>query len=99
LRLDGNKTEPGYPNIQDLFIVEEQRSRGLGKQLIQECEKIAQENGYGKISVAVNPTLNPRAQSLYKSLGYKGVGKKLYLDGIYDGDEDWVLDLVKEFKV
>jgi len=98
LRLDGNETEPDYPNIQDLFIAQEQRSKGLGRQLIQECESIARKKGYTKISVAVNPTLNYRAQVLYESLGYVSLGKKPYLDGVYDGDEDWVIDLVKELK-
>ncbi len=98
LRLKGNETEPGYPNMQDLYIVENKRSQGLGKQLIQKCEQIAKEKGYEKISVAVNPTLNPRAKSLYEKLGYKDVGRESYLDGVYDGDEDWVIDLVKIFK-
>jgi len=95
LQFNGNETEPGYPNMQDLFIAEELRNKGLGQKLIQECERIAKEKSYHKISVAVNPTLNLRAKTLYERLGYVDIGTKPYLDGVYDSDEDWVIDMVK----
>lgn len=48
------------------------------------------------MSLAVNPNLNPKAKMLYERLGYTQTKTALYLDGIYDGDEDWVIDMVKE---
>jgi ribosomal protein S18 acetylase RimI-like enzyme len=96
LRIQGSETELGYPNMQDLYIAEDNRSHGLGSQLIKECEQIAKEKGYEKMSVAVNPTLNLPAKHLYERLGYRDIGRMPYLDGVYDGDEDWVIDMVKE---
>ena len=96
LKMYGTTSEPDYPNMNDLYVAEEKRNKGLGSKLIREAEKIVQEKGYTKISLAVNPTLNPKAKALYERLGYKQTDTELYLDGIYDGDEDWVIDMVKE---
>ena len=32
---------------------------------------------------------------LYQKLGYTSLGNEPYLDGVYNGVEDWVIDLVK----
>jgi ribosomal protein S18 acetylase RimI-like enzyme/fructosamine-3-kinase len=95
LKLTGNETQPGFPNMQDVYVLEKQRGKGLGKKLIEECERISKDKGYKKISVAVNPTLNHRAKFLYERLGYKDTGDSPYLDGVYDGEEDWAIDMVK----
>jgi hypothetical protein len=36
-----------------------------------------------------------RARALYERLGYVATGENSYLDDVYDGDEDWVIDLEK----
>lgn len=95
LKLHGIPTESDYPNINDLYVAEEERDKGFGSMLIQEAERIVKEKGYAKISVAVNPTLNFKAKALYERLGYHQTRTKSYLDGVYDGDEDWVVDMVK----
>lgn len=96
LRLEGMETEPGFPNINDLHVLEERRNEGIGTKLLSEAEKQMKERGYTKISLAVNPTLNPNAKRLYEKLGYKQTETPTYLDGVYDGDEDWVVDMIKE---
>ena len=48
------------------------------------------------MGLAVNQTENPRAVKFYQRLGYKHDGGEKYLDGIYDGMEDWVIDMEKE---
>lgn len=96
LKYYGSPTEPHYPEMEDLFIKEELRSKGLGSVLIKECEKLAKERGFYEIGLGVNPTLNPRAKALYERFGYKDVGRKPYLSGVYNGTEDWTIDLVKE---
>lgn len=98
IRFNGTRTEPGYPNLQDLYVENDFRGKGLGTKIIQECEGLLKEKGYTKVGVQVNPTLNCKAHQLYEKLGYKDVGREPYLDGVYDGDEDWVIDLVKELK-
>lgn len=96
IKLQGIPTEEHYPNINDLYVSESYLNKGFGSQLIHTCERIAKEKGFNKISVAVNPTLNPKAQVLYERLGYKRTDTPTYLDGVYDGDEDWVVDMVKD---
>jgi hypothetical protein len=45
--------------------------------------------------LAVNPLLNVRARRLYERLGYRDTGHPAYVDGVSDGVEDWVIDMVK----
>lgn len=96
LKLSGTETEPGYPDINDLYVLEEKRGQGVGTKLIEAAEIHAKEKGFNKISLAVNPTLNPDAMRLYERLGYKQTETETYLDGVYDGDEDWVVDMTKD---
>lgn len=98
LKFYGTKKHPDYPEIEDLFIREDLRSRGIGTRLIEMCEKLAKEKGFNKIGLGVNPTLNPRAKALYERLGYKDLGEGLYCDAVYDGTEDWVFDMVKKLQ-
>ncbi len=92
----GSQTEPDYPNVQDLYVDEKQRNKGIGTQLIQEAERLAKEKGYKAISLAVNPTLNQQAKELYEKLGYKRTATEPYVDGVYNGVEDWCVDMVKD---
>ena len=96
LKLDGSATQPGHPVMDDLLVREGDRGRGLGTLLIAECERLTREHAFDKLGLAVNPFLNPRAKGLYERLGYCALGERPYLDGVYDGDEDWVIDMVKE---
>ena len=80
----------------DLYTKKEERNKGYGTLLIKECEKHAQAKGFIKIGLCVNPTLNPRVKSFYEGLGYKHDGRKSYIDGVYNGTRDWVVDLEKD---
>jgi phosphinothricin acetyltransferase len=95
LKMNGTAYEPDYPNMNDLYVSEEKRGMGIGSKLINEAERIAKEKGYSKVSLAVNPIFNPKAKALYERLGYHRTDTEPYLDGVYDGDEDWVIDMVK----
>jgi ribosomal protein S18 acetylase RimI-like enzyme len=95
LKWYGKETHLEYPDIEDLYINENQRRRGYGSILIQECEFRARQKGYAKIGMTVNPKENPIALNLYKNLGYKPTGEDAYIDGVYNGVEDWCIDLVK----
>ena len=68
LKLKGIETEPGYPNINDLYVKKERRREGIGTKLIAEVEKLTNEKGFNIISLAVNPNLNPKAKKLYERL-------------------------------
>jgi GNAT superfamily N-acetyltransferase len=90
----GTPMEP-YPNLEDLYVRGDRRSRGIGTELLSRSECLVREKGYTRVGLSVNPTLNPRAKALYERLGYRDVGGEPYLGGVYDGDEDWVIDMVK----
>ncbi|MFZ2199281.1 MAG: GNAT family N-acetyltransferase [Microgenomates group bacterium] len=95
LKYYGTKKYSDYPNMEDLFVDEKFRGQGVGTTLIKECENRAKEKGFTMIGLSVNPSLNKKAMSLYEKLGYTSLGNKPYLDGVYNGVEDWVIDLVK----
>ena len=92
----GKKTHPEYPDMQDLFVRSEHRDQGHGTRLISEVERMTKDRGHDRLGVAVNPEDNVSARRLYERLGYRHDGGKKYLDGVYDGYEDWVVDLEKQ---
>jgi [ribosomal protein S18]-alanine N-acetyltransferase len=95
LKFYGSETDPDYPNLEDLYVREDRRGSGIGSALLARSETLLREKGYGRVGLSVNPDLNPRAKALYQRLGYKDTGRDPYLGGVYDGDEDWVIDMVK----
>jgi ribosomal protein S18 acetylase RimI-like enzyme len=59
-----------YINVHDLIVLKEYRHLGIGRKLLEEVLKIAQESGYCKVNLEVRVD-NPNAQNLYKGLGFK----------------------------
>ncbi|MDO8487872.1 MAG: GNAT family N-acetyltransferase [bacterium] len=98
LKWGGKKTHPNYPDMEDLYTMESERGKGFGSQLVAECERLTKLKGLDKIGLAVNPTLNKPAKRLYEKLGYKPDGNPSYIDGVYDGVEDWCIDMEKSLK-
>lgn len=98
LKWHGKATHPEYPDMEDLFTREDQRGKGYGSKLISECERLAGEKRFKKIGLAANPDLNEHARKLYEKLGYKHDGGKGYVDGVYNGVEDWCIDMEKALK-
>jgi GNAT superfamily N-acetyltransferase len=95
IQWDGKPTAPAYPDLFDLYVHPDWRGNSFGTQILQACEQLARDEGHTKIGLAVNPELNPRAYHLYQRLGYYAINKEKYLDGVYNGVEDWVIDLEK----
>jgi GNAT superfamily N-acetyltransferase len=58
------------PQMTDLHIREDLRTRGLGTFLIHEIERLAQEAGHTEMFLGVDPEKNARAMALYKRLDY-----------------------------
>lgn len=96
LKLYGLKHLPDFPNIEDLSVRIDQRRKGIGTALINQCLKLTKEKGFNKVSIQVNAEPNCPAQIMYKKLGFKDIGTKPYIDGIYNGAKDWVIDMVKD---
>jgi GNAT superfamily N-acetyltransferase len=63
-------TTLGIPEIQDVFVLPEARGRGVGTQLSQAAERLAQERGHLHVSISAG-IANEGALRLYRRLGYR----------------------------
>ena len=59
----------GCAHVEDLFVMPERRSRGIGTRILARAEHLSLERGFKQIGLAVGID-NPRARSLYERLGY-----------------------------
>ncbi len=84
-------------NVEDLWVREDRRRQGVGVALMNEAERRSEDRHEASLWLAVNPTNEPAAR-LYERLGFSHDGGEPYLDGVYDGVEDWVIDMRKPFE-
>jgi GNAT superfamily N-acetyltransferase len=63
--------------LEDIFVLEEYRRRGIGKKLFDRVREIAKERGCGRIEFAVL-TWNKTAQRFYETLKAERLGWFLY---------------------
>jgi GNAT superfamily N-acetyltransferase len=62
-------THLALPEIQDVFVVPEQRRRGIATELTRAAEDEARNRGWDSISLGVSQNGNPQARRLYEQLG------------------------------
>lgn len=60
-------------HVEDLFVMPELRSQGIGTRILGHGERLAAERGFERIGLAVGID-NPRARALYERLGYVDTG-------------------------
>lgn len=96
LKWFGKATAPDYPDLEDVFVHPDYRGQGVAGKLVQEAESLAKKKGFKKIGLAVNPDPRCPAHKLYAKLGYKTVNGIKYVDGVYGGVKDWVVDMEKK---
>ncbi len=60
-------------HLEDLFVMPELRSQGIGRRILAQAEWLAAERDFSQISLAVGID-NPRARALYERLGYVDTG-------------------------
>ena len=60
-------------NLEDLFVMPELRSKGIGTQILSYGERLAAERRFARIGLAVGID-NLRARALYERLGYVDTG-------------------------
>lgn len=96
LHLSDHKYGGNHAQIEDLFVCRKSRNKGWGTLMLDYCENVARKAGKKHMWLAVNPEHNKSARRLYERLGYRNKGLGPYLDGVYDGFEDWVIDLEKK---
>jgi GNAT superfamily N-acetyltransferase len=58
------------PDIEDVFVLAELRSQGIGSQLLSFAEQLVIDHGYAHMGLSVAET-NESARCLYERLGYK----------------------------
>ena len=58
------------PDVEDIYVVESMRSKGIGRQILRSAECLVQQRGYRQIGLSVD-VRNTRAYRLYKQLGYR----------------------------
>ncbi len=80
------------PEIQDLFVLQEFRGKGLGRALVDNCEKIALKEGYKEIGIGVGMlSYYGTAQALYISMGYVPDGQGLTKDRKTIKEDDYIV--------
>jgi GNAT superfamily N-acetyltransferase len=67
-------THLALPEIQDVFVVPEQRRHGIATELTRAAEDEARTRGWHSISLSVSQDGNPQARRLYEQLGYRDAG-------------------------
>jgi ribosomal protein S18 acetylase RimI-like enzyme len=67
----------GCPDLQDIFVCPDFRSRGIGTRLLTAAEHLARLRGYGRVGMGVDIT-NTRARALYDRRGYRDAGSGEY---------------------
>ena len=60
-------------HVEDLFVMPEFRSQGIGTRILEHGEWMARKRGFERIGLAVGVD-NPRARALYERLGYVDTG-------------------------
>jgi GNAT superfamily N-acetyltransferase len=67
-------TRLGVPEVQDVYVLPERRSRGIATLLNHAAEEEARARGWDSISLSVSKEGNPVARRLYEWLGYIDAG-------------------------
>ena len=86
LQWDGSTDKPAAselgrcPDVEDLFVSPDYRSKGIGSMLLDFAESLASQQGYSRIGLGVSID-NPRARSLYERRRYRDSGLGEYATG------------------
>ena len=97
LKFNGKMSAPDYPDIEDLYVHRDFRRQSIATKLLEQCEQLVQEKGFAAVGLAASVKEDDAGRQLYRKLGYVETDTAPYVDGVYNGVEDWVIDLVKFF--
>jgi GNAT superfamily N-acetyltransferase len=92
------------PQLQDVFVPEEHRRRGIATELSRAAEALVRSRGYRRIALDVDVDSRP-ARALYERLGYREAGTPprhvqgtIMLRGKPFSYDAHLLDLVKDLE-
>lgn len=74
-----NIHEQPFGFMEDVFVDENFRSQGLGRKLIEELIKVAQQNNCYKL-IGTSRQARTKVHDLYRRLGFKDWGKEFRMD-------------------
>jgi len=97
------RVQEDFADIENLFVVEEHRSQGMGSMIIRKAEEEARNRRFGLLGLAVDPERNPRAHALYVRHGFSDVGLPPFdasgtwtdRDGKVHPYEEWCIYMTK----
>jgi GNAT superfamily N-acetyltransferase len=75
---NGLHEEP-FGFMEDVFVDEKFRSKGLGTELVEELIKVAKENNCYKL-IGTSRYARPKVHAWYERLGFKDQGKEFRMD-------------------
>ncbi len=61
-----------WASVDDIYVMPEHRSRGVGRELVRRCHEWADQRGADGVSLQV-AAANERARKLYQELGFREV--------------------------
>lgn len=61
-----------WASVDDIYVTPDQRSRGVGRELVRRCREWARDRGADGVSLQV-AAANERARRLYQDLGFREV--------------------------
>ncbi|MEL7650104.1 MAG: GNAT family N-acetyltransferase [Sedimentibacter sp.] len=73
--------------LDDLFICDEHRGKGLGRQALAYIENYAKENGYKRLQFQ-SEFSNPVAYEFYTKLGYKSADMHFFVKNFNEADKN-----------
>ncbi len=73
------------PDIEDLWVSPDHRSRGIGSQLLSAAEGLVRQRGYPRVGLGV-AVGNTRARALYERRGYRESGLGPFQHGVSPAD-------------
>lgn len=92
---DSGAVEPGVAQLRLLLLEPAARGLGLGKRLVDECERFARAAGYRRIRLWTNSVLSA-ARGIYTKAGYRLVASETHENfGQTLVGEIWELDLAR----
>jgi GNAT superfamily N-acetyltransferase len=74
-RLDGP-----CPDIEDLYVADDVRQRGIGTQLLAKAERRVRQRGMRRAGLSVGTETNEATCRLYERLGYRDAGFGPFVD-------------------
>ena len=70
------------PFMTKIFLLEEHRRRGLGRELVHYWERMMKEKGFAQVLTTTQS--DEEAQHFYRKMGYAEIGGLRYLDEPYE---------------